>query len=728
MIRGVLLLLVATTEAGAQLPIVVVESDDTAIHESCEVRIPEGLVIADTNGDGVIHIVGDGITVAFHPGSELRGAEPGRAPEDLRGTAVRIEGRRDVRITGLRVRGFRQGIHAQAAPGLVVDGADFAGMGRVRLRSTPAGEDAADWLRPHRNDGGEWRRNYPSAVCVEQSPGILLRGVRVREAQNGIILDRVQDGAIVDCDASFLSGWGLALWRSSRNTIHRNAFDFCVRGYSHGVYNRGQDSAGLLLFEQCSENHVVENSMTHGGDGVFAFAGEEALAGTAPRGCNENLFRGNDLSYAAAHGLEITFSFGNLILENRFAGNAICGIWGGYSQRTIVARNRFEGNGEAGYGEERGGINIEHGFANVLVDNGFARNAVGIRLWEDEDPGLRTLPWVLTHHRGSSGNIVARNHFARDRIAVQLRRCTSTVLVANRFESAGTELDADAPSRSGLSDEAGEIAMPPHEGRTVPARTQPIGARATLSGRASIVMTEYGPWDHERPLARRRAGPAEPLVYELLGFPPDTRATVLPDRSSPGLEARIAPGEPPELRIDAEHAHWIEYAVRVHGDRADTVVSGAVLRVPWTIRVFPCLADPREDAAAFAAASRGPGAITVQRQALDLRFGSGGAGPLFPEAESARNLPPDCFGTVAEAEPRLPPGRWRVRTLSDDGVRVVVDGRTVIENWTHHGPTHDQGAFATRGGGPVRIRVEHFELDGHAVLALELDRVEGGPR
>ena len=36
------------------------------------------------------------------------------------------------------------------------------------------------------------------------------------------------------------------MWRSSATSFHRNAFDFCVRGYSHGVYNRGQDSAGIL--------------------------------------------------------------------------------------------------------------------------------------------------------------------------------------------------------------------------------------------------------------------------------------------------------------------------------------------------------------------------------------------------------------------------------------------------------------------------------------------------
>ena len=66
------------------------------------------------------------------------------------------------------------------------------------------------------------------------------------------------------------------------NSTARNACDFCIRGYSHGVYNRGQDSAGILMFEQCSGNVIAENSATHCGDGLFAFAGKEALGETEP--------------------------------------------------------------------------------------------------------------------------------------------------------------------------------------------------------------------------------------------------------------------------------------------------------------------------------------------------------------------------------------------------------------------------------------------------------------
>src|SRR5690606_21596369 len=123
----------------------------------------------------------------------------------------------------------------------------------------------------------QWRKNYGAAICIEDSKTVTVVGSKCRRSQNGLLLDRVEKSKIYDNDFSFLSGWGLGMWRSNENVVSRNAFDFCVRGYSHGVYNRGQDSAGILMFEQCSRNVIAENSVTHGGDGIFGFAGKEAL-------------------------------------------------------------------------------------------------------------------------------------------------------------------------------------------------------------------------------------------------------------------------------------------------------------------------------------------------------------------------------------------------------------------------------------------------------------------
>ena len=78
---------------------------------------------------------------------------------------------------------------------------------------------------------------------------------------------------------------------------------------------------------------------------------------------------------------------------------------------------------------------------------------------------------------------------------------------------------------------------------------------------------------------------------------------------------------------------------------------------------------------------------------------------------------------IATAKLLMPAGKWRVSTLSDDGVRVMVDGKPVLENWTWHSPARDSAEFEVDGQGLVTLTVEHFEIDGYAVLELEIEPV-----
>ena len=76
---------------------------------------------------------------------------------------------------------------------------------------------------------------------------------------------------------------------------------------------------------------------------------------------------------------------------------------------------------------------------------------------------------------------------------------------------------------------------------------------------------------------------------------------------------------------------------------------------------------------------------------------------------------------IARTTLPLPAGSWRFSTLSDDGVRVTVNGHPVIENWAWHGPTHDAGVYEQAAAGEVAIEVEHFEIDGYATLSLQVE-------
>ena len=86
------------------------------------------------------------------------------------------------------------------------------------------------------------------------------------------------------------------------------------------------------------------------------------------------------------------------------------------------------------------------------------------------------------------------------------------------------------------------------------------------------------------------------------------------------------------------------------------------------------------------------------------------------------------FGMVARTCLPLTSGTWEFTTLSDDGVRVRVDSKPVIENWKWHGPTRDTGKLTLEASRTVEIMVEHFQIDGYAVLEFSLQRQsEPGP-
>ncbi len=715
----------AALGSGADLPIVEVSADDTLVDRSCILRIAPGAMIADAAGDGVVKIVASDVTVRFESGSVLRGAPAGTAGDVMVGVGVVVEGQSGVRVEGAAIEGYKIGFLARSADGLVVDGAVLRDNFRQRLRSIPSAEDGGDWLWPHANDNREWTANYGAAISIERSRGVEVRKVTVRDGQNGIVLDRVDESRIYDNDCSFISGWGIAMWRSSGNAITRNALDFCVRGYSHGVYNRGQDSAGLLMFEQCSNNLIAENSITHGGDGIFGFGGKEAL-GDVPgpegfdhtrKGCNDNLFIANDLSYAPAHGLEMTFSFGNRIIANQFIENAICGIWGGYSQETLIADNVFRSNGASGYGLERGGVNIEHGSGNSVRQNQFERNGAGVHFWTDDDVALLKSPWAQKNHRGSTDNVIADNRFSGDAVAIHLRATGATFVRANTFEGVGEAISIEGGEevRAAPADLA-EITVPAYEAL---GERRPLGARASLAGRQSIVVGEWGPWDHESAMVRPLDRTGGVHRYEVWGAPDSLDVAC----DSEGISTNIEQGEdgPAIVRISASPGVHT-YSALLRGEGLERELSGTLVGSEWTVRFFPWTVDPRENVEGWREQSYGPQSRSVTMQDVRLAYRHGGPQELGISDElSNAEIGRDRFGTIATTSIPLRAGRWRVATMSDDGVRVVIDGVPAIDNWTWHAPKRDEGEFTIDSDRAVQITIEHFELDGFAVLEFEIE-------
>jgi len=693
-------------------PTISVDRDDIVVRESC-LLASSGLAIDDDEQDGIVQIEGDDLTVTFTR-TALVGAPSDANPDTVRGIGVRVRGKR-VTVRGLQAAGLRCAVWASHADGLVVEGSDLSRGFAQRLHSTPRAEAALDWLWPHHNDSNEWLANYGAGIYVEDSRDVTLRLNRARSMQNGICLRRVEGSRVYDNDMSFLSGWGLALYRSCGNTISRNSFDFCVRGYSHGVYARGQDSAGILVFEQCSDNVFAFNSATHGGDGFFGYAGHAALGAPQPAGlgCNRNLLYNNDFSYAAAIGIELTFSFDNVFARNVLAGCSY-GIWGGYSSRSQARGNQLVDNAQAG-------LAVEHGSGWSIAGNSFRGNARDIELWWDDDRDLLAKPWAKLNPTASEGHSVRLNRFEQSAVQLELRGPCERIGIDERqagLDRARWKLD---PASSVTSELPPVAHLPLDEDAlaALPGTRKALGARAHLAGREHIVMTQWGPHDWVAPFLQRLPDRGGEHVWRLLGA--DVPIGV--DAGSAVKVALDASVDPAQYVLGARGlGEAFEYVLRVRVSDGTLEGRGVLVPCNWSVTLGSYATDPRDDVERWRSeVERG---VRVDLPSLDLAFGADGPSELafMPESLRAAALPRERFGTLASTRVGLPAGKWRLECWSDDGLRVRVDGRLAIDNWTHHAPTLDTAVLEFEAHADHAIEVEHFELDGWATLSLRIER------
>lgn len=695
-------------------PIIVVDRDNVEIRRSCRVQIHKD-VLVDEDGNGVVQIVADGVTVDFD-GQALRGAALDATPDTFSGFGIRITGK-NVTLRNATVSGFKGAIWATRADGLTVEDCDVSHNFRQRLRSTPQAEDLGDWLWPHRNDDNEWLKNYGAGIYVEESEGITIRRNVAHQSQNGLCLRRVNRSQVYDNDFSFLSGWGIAMFRCCGNVAARNNCDFCVRGYSHGVYSRGQDSAGILFFEQCHDNLFAYNSATHSGDGFFGYAGHEALEGDVREervGNNRNILYRNDFSFAPAIGIEMTFSFDNQYVENILNGSNY-GIWGGYSSFTHVERNTIEDNLIAG-------IAVEHGSQWMVLRNALRNNARGVQFWWDEDKDLLAKPWAKLNPTWSRDHQIAGNriHVGEGQVGIELTGGTDGVRVYdNQWSGAETRYRVDDKSHyQELDQDAQRQSFNPEQLPPIPGERQALGFRKHLAGRDRIIITEWGPYDWQSPYLHFVGAGPKGDEYRLLGDSPAGTPSI---SGAARVEAHAETTPPMFTVVPDKPGVVTAYELTIPAGAMSLSAKGVLTVSDWSIRVFAYKTDPRQDAERWRQESTG--AVAFNLPYLELPYGNGGPSQLKAAPDALRNakLPADHFGTLAETTLTFPAGKWKLSVTSDDGVRTWLDDRLVIDNWTHHAPTTDTAELSFDAQTTARIRVEHFELDGYAVLTLRLE-------
>ena len=248
-------------------------------------------------------------------GATLVGSAPSADPDRASGVGIRVDGGTDVTIKNGTIHGYRVNILVRGTSALALADLNVGQSWKPRLYSLKEHESLVDWLSFHHNEQGEWLR-FGAGVYLDSVSRGEISNVRAEQGMNGLLLVKSDRVVIHDNTLQFNSGLGIGLYRSTENQIAHNRIDYNVRGYSHGIYWRGQDSADLLFFEQSSRNFVGFNSATHGGDGFFLWAGQSTMD-SGEGGANDNILFGNDFSFAPTNAIEATFSRNAFLAESR---------------------------------------------------------------------------------------------------------------------------------------------------------------------------------------------------------------------------------------------------------------------------------------------------------------------------------------------------------------------------------------------------------------------------
>ena len=100
-------------------------------------------------------------------------------------------------------------------------------------------------------------------------------------------------------------------------------------------------------------------------------------------------------------------------------------------------------------------------------------------------------------------------------------------------------------------------------------------------------------------------------------------------------------------------------------------------------------------------------------EATELGFASGGS----PFA----GVPDNQFATVADGTFEVDSGLYSINVTADDGVKLWLDGKLLVDEWHWQGPT-----LYTREvqlpSGKHSLKVHHFEIDGYTALKVEVKR------
>ena len=649
----------------------------------------------DSTGKGAIQVGADNVVIDFQGGTLQSPSVLSGRMETYNGIGVAINGHKNVTIRRARIHGYQFNIKALKAEGLRIEDCEV-GQSRSQ-RIMEKGSPKQIWLNLRGLDS--WR-TYGAGVWLEDCLKPIVKGVRANQSQNGLVMVHSSYGKVSGCDFSFNSGWGIALCRSSDNIVAWNHADFVNRPWAGGW---GGDSSGFTVTTQSHRNIFAFNSFTHGGDGFFLTSKDFGFDGKdvfhAGGGCSGNWVVRNDGSFSSNNAFESTFSTKNVFYRN-VANNSNYGFWLGYSKGNIIDGNVVIGSHEDGIATEQGSGNIY--VANKVEDTGNS----AIHLWSAEEPKYQQLP--------STENYVLRNQVTRAKKGLDIKGSTKTTVQDNSF--------LDAPVASDITQTHGlgkdELVVPRKQEvmNLKPKGFRMYDAMELPRGWEWLSASEYGMRDYRKMLVPWTM--KDQRTLRLFVRQGTVKKVDLPN----WMEVLIQGNRPNEWLVSpksgsdtlGENRHFHFPVIGPNGRQE--WIDGEVLDLQWDVKWFAWRTQSHsayQDRAGWDKLFSGK---PLKEEVLpDLPAITGYQSPEM-------GLPKDHYAFTAKTEMTLDAGRYRFDTISDDGIQVLVDGKLVVNDWSHHGANENLGAIRLSKG-RHQIEVRYCQEDGGAALSVRWSRI-----
>ncbi len=649
-------------------------------------------LLPDPNSAGAVRIEADHVVVDFG-GSKIRSGDTDQA--GFSGIGILIDGRSDVTLENVDVSGYQFNILLRNCHNVRLVNCRADGSRAIRM-ANKSGKPIDTFL--NLRDADAWR-SYGAGFWLEGCDDCRLSSCRACGAQNGVVLMRDKRCKVSRSDFSFNGGWGVALSGSSSNDVLWNYADFVNRPWAGGW---GGDSAGFAVADGSSNNRFIGNSFTHGGDGFFL--SDRVNGGFDPQtktfkfagSSDGNIVADNDGSWASANAFEGTFSAGNTYLGN-LAENSNYGFWLGYSSHTRIERNRIENCASDG-------IAIEQGRENVIAHNVLANvHGTAVHLWSGTAPEHKTRP--------STMNDVLDNVISKGGRAFGFENSTSTLVSGNHVSDTPEPGQVESTSRAPVAATKG-----PHiPGLPVrPPGWKPYREEGYPMGSNWLRAGEFAPVDLRDDILAVRL--SSPDTLELRPVHPGkidltydaSEIAVTDDRQHSGSFWVRPTGRGDDL---GGFRH-VRIQARSLG-RAQTIDED-LFSAEWKVRWFnwdKSKLKPDDEAGWNALFASKPVVEMEQSQiAGDFSF-----------HHPAPGVNPEYFAFEASTDLELAEGSYLLSVLPDDGIRIDLDGKTILNGW--RSTPGDLSAQFTVAKGEHHLRVRFFQTWGNSYLTFRLDKM-----